>query len=75
MSSAQLKPQPQTKTYRLTIKDRQGNTSHLNIEAESPLDANIIAGEQDSKLCCNQYVVLEKASDLFERQIVSVEEV
>lgn len=74
MSSTQLQPQPQTKTYRLTIKDRQGNTSHLDIEAESPIGAKIIAGEQDPKLCCNEYVILENVG-YFERQIVSVKEV
>ena len=67
MSSTQLKPQPQAKTYRLTIKDRQGNTSHIDIEAASVIEAKEIAASRDNKLCF-EYVILENVG-YFERQV------
>lgn len=58
--------------YRLTVKDRTGNVTALEIEAESPIKAKMIAGERDSKLCLNEYVVLENVAR-FDRQVVSLE--
>lgn len=58
--------------YRLTVKDRKGNMTTIDIEAQSPIEAKIIAGERDSKLCLNEYVVLENVAG-FERQVISLE--
>lgn len=57
--------------YRLTVKDRNGNLTHLEIEADSPIKAKTVAGEQDSKLCLNEYVVLENVAGS-DRQVISV---
>lgn len=58
--------------YRLTVKDRTGNLTYLEIEAESPIEAKMIAGERDKRLCLNEYVVLENIAG-FERQVISLE--
>jgi hypothetical protein len=58
--------------YRLTVKDRAGNITMLEIEAASPVEAKMIAGERDSKLCLNEYVILENVAG-FDRQVVCVE--
>ena len=58
--------------YRLTVKDRKGNMTTIDIEAQSPIKAKMIAGERDSKLCLNEYVILENVK-FYERQVISLE--